>query len=492
MFAPVLCHTTWGVTTPRPRRLPRPGCCRLYKALRREVPMQLTKKQFWLFIASLLLVAALTFGLTFVFTRQAKPEPEIRYVPVEYPAVDGVPDRYRELCALLRLYSYYGLPEDTDFDGLLARAIVAATKDPYAEYFTAAEYAEYRADLSGEFYGIGVTVDSFETADDAPAIRLLDVFTGSGAMAAGLQKGDLIVAVDGTSLTDLGGANAALDRIRGEEGTTVTLTVLRDGKTADYPVTRGDCTKKTIYTARVPLSGGRTAAYIRITAFNTVTLREFVDAVAAAENAGVSGLLFDLRYNGGGYLDTVAQMLAYLLPDGDISHIRYRSEALKDYDIRAKDGKMTGASATLTAEEIAHAVTLPMAVLVNGSTASASELFTSALRDYAANDEAYPDFPDVTIVGSNTYGKGCLQTARSLSDGSYLKMTVGLYDPPFGENYHGVGIAPTAGYNTEKEATDKRVGDLYLKATEGSTTLPDGSQDVTLVRALDALNAHFN
>ena len=71
-------------------------------------------------------------------------------------------------------------------------------------------------------------------------------------------------------------------------------------------------------------------------------------------------------------------------------------------------------------------------------------------------------------------------------------MTVGLYDPPFGENYHGVGIAPTAGYNTEKEATDKRVGDLYLKATEGSTTLPDGSQDVTLVRALDALNAHFN
>ena len=454
--------------------------------------MQLTKKQFWLFIASLLLVAALTFGLTFVFTRQAKPEPEIRYVPVEYPAVDGVPDRYRELCALLRLYSYYGLPEDTDFDGLLARAIVAATKDPYAEYFTAAEYAEYRADLSGEFYGIGVTVDSFETADGSPAIRLLDVFTGSGAMAAGLQKGDLIVAVDGTSLTDLGGANAALDRIRGEEGTTVTLTVLRDGKTADYPVTRGDCTKKTVYTAYVPLSGDRTASYIRITAFNTVTLREFVDAVAAAENAGVSGLLFDLRYNGGGYLDTVAQMLAYLLPDGDISHIRYRSEALKDYDIRAKDGKMTGASATLTAEEIAHAVTLPMAVLVNGSTASASELFTSALRDYAANDEAYPDFPDVTIVGSNTYGKGCLQTARSLSDGSYLKMTVGLYDPPFGENYHGVGIAPTAGYNTEKEATDKRVGDLYLKATEGSTTLPDGSQDVTMVRALDALNAHFN
>ena len=160
--------------------------------------MQLTKKQLWLFIASLLLVAALTFGLTFVFTRQAKPEPEIRYVPVEYPAIDGVPDRYRELCALLRLYSYYGLPEDTDFDGAFARAIVAATKDPYAEYFTAAEYAEYRADLSGEFYGIGVTVDSFETADDAPAIRLLDVFTGSGAMAAGLQKGDLIVAVDGT------------------------------------------------------------------------------------------------------------------------------------------------------------------------------------------------------------------------------------------------------------------------------------------------------
>lgn len=460
--------------------------------------MQLTKKQFWLFLGSLLLVAALTFSLTFLFTRRAAPEPEIRYVPVEYPAIDGVPDNYRELCAALRLYSYYGLPDDLDYAGLFARAIVASTGDPYAEYFTAEEYADYRADLEGVFCGIGVVVDNVYTDSGDPAIRLLTVFSGSGAEVAGMRAGDLIVAVDGESVSALGGATAAMDRIRGEEGTTVTLTALRDGERQEYTVTRGDCQKQTVFWNLLDLADGRKIAYIRITAFNRVTLDEFVTAVEAAEAANASGLVFDLRYNGGGYLDTVAEMLAYLLPDGDISHIRYGTETLKsgDYTIRAEDGKMmnvlasdgtaTEVRSSLTPEKISHEVHVPMAVLVNGSTASAAELFTSALRDYAANDEAYPDFPEVTIVGSNTYGKGCMQKPFMLSDGSYLKVTVALYNPPSGVNYHGHGIAPTDDYATE--ANDTRVGDLYLKASEGATTLPGGKDDTVLIRALAAFS----
>lgn len=453
--------------------------------------MQLTKKQFWLFLGSLVLVAALTCSLTFFLTRANTPE-KIREVPVpvEYPAVEGVPDSYRELCEALRRYSYYGLPADTDYAGLFARAIVASTGDPYAEYMTAAEFAEYSANLAGEFCGIGASVDSYETEDGEPAIRLLAVFAGSGAEAAGLLPGDLIVGVEGESIRSIGGAAKALLRMRGEADTTVTLTVRRgDAAPEDYTVRRSLCRKKTVYSSLLPLGSGDKVAYIRITDFNTVTLSEFVSAVDAAEAAGVSGMIFDLRYNGGGYLSTVAQMLAYLLPDGDIAHIRYGAEALREnnYTISSGDGTVrNGGEVALSEEQVAHAVRVPMAVLVNGSTASAAELFTSALRDYAANDEQYPDFPPVTIVGSKTYGKGCMQKPFMLSDGSYLKVTVALYDPPSGKNYHGVGIAPTDGCAVK--ANDARVGDLYLKASEGDLTLPSGETDTVLARALEAFN----
>lgn len=449
--------------------------------------MQLTKKHFWLFIGSLLLVAALTFTLTFLFARKTEIKTVIEYTPVEYPAIEGVPDNYRELCAALRRYSYYGLPDDLDYAGLFARAIVASTGDPFAEYFTAEEYEDYLADLSGMIYGIGATVDAVTTEGGDPAIRLLAIFPDSGAEAAGLTRGDLIVAVGGESVQALGGVDEALDRIRGESGTAVTLTVLRDGTESVFNVTRGDCRKQTVYANHLELGDGKKVAYIRITAFNTVTLEEFISAVDAAEAAGVSGLVFDLRYNGGGYLSTVSQMLAYLLPDGAISHIRYGSEDLRDqdYDIVAEGGAITGLNGNiaLTSAQISHEVTLPMTVLVNNLTASAAELFTSALRDYAAS-EAYPDFPEVAVVGSRTYGKGCMQNTFRLSDGSYLKVTVALYNPPFGENYHEMGIDPTPEYKTA--ASDTRVGDLYLKDTEGSTILPSGEFDTVLVRALQA------
>lgn len=448
--------------------------------------MQLTKKQFWLFIGSLVLVAALTFSLTFFITRANTPVKIIKE-PVQYPAVDGVPDSYRELCEMLRRYSYYGFSDDTDFAGLFARAIVASTGDPYAEYMTAEEFAAYSADLAGKVCGIGVSADTVTGEGGDPAIRVLAVFAGSGAEAAGLLPGDLIVGVDGVSIREIGGSSAALQRVRGAEDTVVTLTVQRGGVTQDYAVRRGNFDKKTVYAAHLSPAEGSTVAYIRITDFNTVTLDEFVTAVDAAEAAGVSGMIFDLRYNGGGYLSTVVQMLAYLLPDGDITHIRYGAEALQgnNYTISAADGKIGHiGKADLSGEQIAHAVSVPMAVLVNGSTASAAELFTSALRDYAANDEAYPDFPEVTIVGSNTYGKGCMQNSYALSDGSYLKMTVALYDPPSGDNYHGTGIAPTEGYAVK--AADTRIGDLYLKATEGALTLPSGETDTVLARALEA------
>lgn len=444
--------------------------------------MTLSKKHIWLFISSLLLAIALTFTLTWLFLPR-----EVEYVPVAVGAADGVPASYRELYAVLKAYSYYGLAEDAPLDADTARALVAATGDPYAAYFTEEEFAAYSQDLNGSFVGIGVLVHTIVSDGGDASLCLLAVYEGSGAAAAGLRAGDLIVSVDGQTIAELGGASEALEAVRGESGTDVTLGIRRGSDTFTVTVSRAAATKQTVFSGIIA-GAESNLAYIRITAFDAVTLRQFISAVQAAEaDPTVTGVIFDLRYNGGGYLHIVAQMLAYLLPDGVISHIRYGSELLQqgNYDITAADGTMSGhITPSLTTDEIDHEIDLPMAILVNGSTASAAELFTAALRDYAANDNAHPDFPDVTIVGETTYGKGCMQTTYTLSDGSVLKLTVALYDPPYGENYHDVGIAPSDGYAVT--ATDRTVADLYLKSEEGATALPSGADDATLLRAIEA------
>ena len=450
--------------------------------------MKLTKKQLFLFLGCIVLCCALTFTLTFLFL--PREEVEVRVpVPVEYPAVEGVPDQYRELVSLLETYSRYGFPEDLDFHDWIASAIVAATGDPYADYFTAEEFEEYYGNLDGNFVGVGVMADAYDLGDEYYVIRLLTVFEESGAAGAGLKPGDCIIKIDGKTIEECGGYSAALSAVTGEAGTTVSLTVLRGEETLEFPaVERKACTKQTVFSDQIAIEGG-TLGYVRIISFDRVTVRQFVDAVDALEEAGVAGFVFDLRYNGGGLLQTVCEMLAYLLPDGDICHVTYAAESLSDknYTVSAKDGVLLGrTSNSLTPEEISHALTVPAAVLTNGSTASASELFTSALRDYAASeDPAYAAFPDIYIVGENTYGKGCVQNAYSLSNGDYVKLTDSLYSPPFGENFDGVGIAPSDGCAVE--ANDTRVADLFLKDTPGSLTLAGGAPDTVLEKAREVL-----
>lgn len=450
--------------------------------------MKLTKKHLFLFLACLLICCALTFTLTALFF----PRTEVRVpvpVPVEYPAVEGVPDQYRELVSLIETYSHYGLSEDLDFHEWIASAIVAATGDPYAAYFTAEEYEEYYGDLDGNFVGIGVTVDAVEREDGTDLIRLLWIFEGSGAERAGLRSGDLIIGIDGKTIEEYGSYSAALSAVAGEEGTTVSLTVLRGGETLEFPaVERATTTKQTVLSDTIPTEAGD-IGYVRVTTFDGVTTRQFIGAVSALEEAGVRGFVFDLRYNGGGLLRTVCEMLAYLLPDGDICHVRYSAESLaeKSYTVSAAEGKMTGmVCSNLSPEEIGHALSVPAAVLTNDSTASASELFTSALRDYAASGE-YPDFPDIYIVGENTYGKGCVQNAYRLSNGDWVKLTDSLYYPPFGDNFDGKGLAPSDGCAVE--ANDTRVADLFLKDTPGSLTLAGGAPDSVLTLACEALQA---
>jgi len=426
--------------------------------------MKPTKKQLIVYIVSLVLVCALTFGITFGVMHSRG------YVPSDAGIVSYA--KLEKILAIYREYSLYGLPEGVDLTELLAQSIVYATEDRYDAYFTVEGYDSYQEDLAGKLVGIGVLVEKPET-DACESVRILSAFAGSPAEAAGLRSGDRLTAVNGVPFRESGYADG-VEKIAGDAGTQVEITYVRGDDPAEHTVTvtRAACDRQTVYTDYDPATG---IGYIRITEFDAVTTSQFIRAVSALEEAGVGGIVFDVRANGGGLLLTVSEMLAYLLPDGVIATVDYKSDKLGDFTIRSEDGVLYYGSARHTKDslgndlQVGHQLTVPCAVLTNGGTASAAELFTSALRDWAAGDGFVP----VTLIGANTYGKGTMQSTFPLGDGTYIKMTVARYNPPCGVNYDGVGIAP--GTDTD----DRRsTNELYLI---------DPAEDITRQTAFRAL-----
>jgi carboxyl-terminal processing protease len=378
-----------------------------------------------------------------------------------------------ELVSLLRELSLYGLPEDFDPSGKTPLEIVAAMNDPYAAYFTAEEFASYESDLQGNFVGIGVSILSIihETLGDV--IQVLVAFDGSPAKAAGITAGDILTHVDGVSISEVG-YEAATDLLLGEAGEDVTITFVREGTSHTVTIARAACVKQTVF-HRTYEKNGSLLGYVRITDFDAVTTSQFISAMEDLEGQNVAGVVFDLRFNGGGYLRTVCEMLAYLLPDGDLCRVDYHSELYPDYRIYAKgnvlymNGGMYVTDSLGNSIKASHSLDIPMAVLTNGGTASAAELFTATLRDYEQENK----LSSVTLVGENTFGKGCMQSTYKLTNGDYVKLTIALYNPPIGENYDGTGIAPEVEVKSETTFPD-----LYLK--------PD-AQDAVKDAALDLL-----
>ncbi len=353
---------------------------------------------------------------------------------------DLVEESFSELLDFLTHYSSYPLPEDFDPSDLTRKEIVAATKDPYAAYFTNEEYAAYSSDLGGNLVGIGVTVALYDEAD-LTGIHVLSVYPDSPAAAAGLAPRDVITKVDGTVVT-AENYDACIDAVRGESGTSLTLTYVRDGVEGDVTLTRASCVKSTVH-HRIIKAGDTSVGYVYISAFDTITTTQFISAVSSLEAAGVTRFIFDLRSNRGGYLNTVCEMLAYVLPDGDICSVDYGYEELEDYSVYSKGDKLHGSGNNKLPDgsplPVSHSMeNAEIAVLVDKYTASAAELFTSALRDYNATGKM-----NATVWGNVTYGKGSMQSTYALANGDYLKMTVALYNPPSGVNYNGIGITPT-------------------------------------------------
>ena len=287
------------------------------------------------------------------------------------------------------------------------KGYVQAVGDPYTVYYTEEETKELFESIGGEYSGIGAVLSqNIKTG----AVIINNVYADSPAEKGGLKDGDTIIKIDDRELAgeDL---SEVVTWIRGEKGSEVVITVLRDGKEVECTVIRDVIKVETVQHEMMDDSIG----YLRITEFDEVTLDQFKDNMAALEDEGMKGLVIDLRSNPGGNLDVTVEMLKEILPEGVIVSTKSR----------IGDEKVYSNSTDNTFDK-------PLVVLVDGYTASASEIFSGAVKDYGIG----------TIVGTQTFGKGIVQSILDLRDGTSLKVTVAEYFTPSGENIHGKGITP--------------------------------------------------
>lgn len=317
--------------------------------------------------------------------------------------------RLGETSKLLELEDYINENYYTDADNESAavgalKGYVTGLGDPYSQYRTAEEYNSWQEKESGTMVGIGVTVQ----ADDK-GLYITDVEEGYPADKSGLKSGDIITAVEGENVIETG-YDKAVESVKGEEGTIVSLTILRKDKEMNINVLRSEINIATAKGYMLENDIG----YIRISAFRQNTDEQFLEALSQLTSKGAKGIIFDLRDNGGGMLSALQNILDPLLPEGNIATANYGNGEVKNIVV-SKKGELD----------------LPMAVLVNENTASAAELFSASLSD----------FGKAVLVGKNTFGKGVMQNTTEVAGGA-LTLTVATYQTVRGECYHGKGIAP--------------------------------------------------
>ncbi len=339
-------------------------------------------------------------------------------------------DKLLEADALFRSLYVEDIDEEALMDGIL-QGYVYGSGDRYAAYYPAEDFQTYMESLQGDMQGVGIHV--IYNADYS-AIEIINVMPDSPALEAGVEPGDMIIYVGvgdaAESVAELG-YYGALAKLQGKAGTMAEFTVARGAhysETVEFSIMRGYVTEQTVM-YRV-YDADPTVGIIKITSFDMATPAQFFAAVESLRGEGCDKLVLDVRYNPGGELTSICEVLDYLLPEGPV--IRTVDKTGKEETIYTSDAKE---------------LNMPMAVLVNGSTASAGELFCSALQDY---DKA-------TIVGTLTYGKGCMQTIRQLSDGSGLSVTYRYYCPPFSENYDGIGVKPDVDVELDEALQSKNI-----------------------------------
>ena len=330
-----------------------------------------------------------------------------------------------EVQEIIETYFIDDYDEDTLADGA-ASGMVDATGDEWSYYLSADEVAAYEESMANAYVGVGITI----TEDaEAGGMRVEEVVSGGPAEEAGIRVGDLLLAVEGEDVLPIG-IDGTRNLVRGEEGTRVNMHFSRNGSEYDVSVERRSIETPVVTGELLDGSIG----YVKLDNFDERSAAETIAFVKDLIGQGVKALLFDVRFNPGGYADELVKVLDYLLPEGDL----FRSV---DY---------AGREEVDTSD--ASCVELPMAVLVNEDSYSAAEFFAAALQEYEW----------ATIVGSQTYGKGNFQTAFYLSDGSMVNLSIGKYYTPGGKSLSETGVTP----DVVVDLDDEQYALLYYNALE--------------------------
>ena len=328
-------------------------------------------------------------------------------VEAKLNAIDSVLDSF-----------YFEEVDDEKAKDSIYKAYLSSYGDKYTVYYTADEYKKLTETTNGTFSGIGAVCQ----ISSEGGILLVDVYESGAGYKAGLRSGDRIIQVDGTDVTDMD-LSSAVALVKGEKGTQVGLKIVRDGATSDYTVVRDEIEVQTVNYAITEDNIG----YISVSQFENVTAKQFKAAIEDLKSEGAKGIIIDIRNNPGGLLTTVISMLKDILPNGLIVYTEDKDGNRKEYSDNDN-------------EEL----DMPLAVLVNGNSASASEIFAGAIQDYGKG----------VIVGTQTFGKGIVQTVKPLTDGSAIKFTIAKYFTPKGQDIHGKGVTPDVVVEYDKDADE--------------------------------------
>lgn len=303
-------------------------------------------------------------------------------------------------------YYYKDITDEEKMEGIY-KGLMSSTNDKYTDYYSPKEFKDLMVTMEGDYGGIGATLSQDKVTKE---VSVVEVYEGSPAARAGLERGDIVISVDGHLGTDES-LDDFVQRIRGEEGTSIEMVYKRDDQEHTIEITREEVIVPSVSHRMLDDKIG----YIRISSFVNGTQKDFEDALADLQSQGMQGIVFDMRDNGGGMVDSVVAILDDILPAGTVVYTMDKSGKREDY----------------TSDD-AKKIDIPVTVLVNENTASAAEIFTGAIRDFNYG----------TIIGTNTFGKGIVQSTVPLSDGSAVKITVATYYTPSGECIHEKGIKP--------------------------------------------------
>lgn len=347
-----------------------------------------------------------------------------------------VAEKIDEIYQYMNIY-YYGDFEKEDIYNSIYSGVMESLEDPYSVYYTPEEYKDMQVSTSGTYYGIGAGVSQdLKTME----VTITKVYRGTPSEEAGLKNGDMVLSVEGIDATSVE-VSELVQHIRGEEGTTVHMVIYRPstGKTLEFDVERRHVELPSIEGEMLEDGIG----YIQITEFQDKTDEQFEVMVKQLQTQGAKGLIIDVRANPGGLLTSVVNLLDQVLPEGLLVYVEDKYGNRDEYT--------SGASC----------LDLPIVVLTDANSASASEIFAGALKDYEY----------ATLVGKTTYGKGIVQNIIRLSDGDAIKITTAKYFTPKGNDIHKIGVVPDVEVDYEYsgpdgETYDKQYDSQFLKAVE--------------------------